>query len=169
LDPHYPIEEVRSDLMTDSGRLARASYLRVHLQWWTGGGVLSRSARLDTGAPFSVLPYTLWHGRNVTWQLLGHQLLDSQGQPLPSYLDWHGISCILAEVHLRLTDEANNQSRFLRVIAKLVTRRQSPAMEDIVLLDYNFLHDNSLILNLNPRNRQNLGTIPNVVGFLTVP
>jgi hypothetical protein len=86
--PHFPIEEVRQDLMTDAGRLARACHLKVRLEWLTSSGGLRGETRLDTAAPFSIVPYTLWHDNALSWQVLGHQLLNLGGTPLPRTLAW---------------------------------------------------------------------------------
>jgi hypothetical protein len=141
----------------------------VRLEWLVPRGALRRTARLDTGAPFSILPYTFWNNNQLPWQELGHQLLTNAGLPLPHALDWQGVPSLLGVVQVRLVDEANNLSRVLRVIAKFPTTRLPAFAERAVLLGYNFLEDNALILNLNPRNRRNVGNVNNVVGFLTVP
>jgi hypothetical protein len=68
-----------------------------------------------------------------------------------------------------LVDEANNASRFLRVVAKFPTRPLPSLKERIILLGYSFLLDNSLLLDLNPRNRRSAGNVINIVGHLTLP
>ena len=155
--------------MSDAGRLARTCYLKVRLEWLTSSGRLRTDARLHTGSPLCVLPYALWHDNNLPWQLLGHELLTLGGRPRPEALQWRGAPCYFGETQVRLVDEGNNVSRSLRIIAKLVTKPLSTSWEGIILLGYNFLLDNSLIVNLNPRTRQNTGNVNNVVGFLTVP
>jgi hypothetical protein len=92
--------------MTDASRLARASYLRVRLEWLTTRGALQGDARLDTGAPFSILPYTLWHDQYLPWQVLGQQLLTLGGTPLPRALTWQGIPCHFGVAQVRLVDES---------------------------------------------------------------
>ena len=43
------------------------------------GALASFSCIVDTGAPFSVLPFSLWQSYNVQWNPLGQQLT-RQGQ-----------------------------------------------------------------------------------------
>src|SRR5205807_3720349 len=99
--PHFPIEEVRQDLMTDAGRLARTCHLKVRVEWLTVSGTLRGEVRLDTGAPFSIVPYSLWHDNDLSWQILGQRLLNLGGAPLPGTLNWQGIPCVFGEAQVR--------------------------------------------------------------------
>jgi hypothetical protein len=80
-----------------------------------------------------------------------------------------GFPCVFGEAQVRLLDEFDQLSRYLRVVAKFVTQPLPRAWEGVALLGYSFLLDNSLPMDLNPRNRRNAGNINNIVGHLTVP
>ncbi|MGH7226179.1 MAG: hypothetical protein ACRELF_23435, partial [Gemmataceae bacterium] len=101
--------------MTDQGRLARACRLLVEMELFDRmRGWFRQDAILDTGAPFSIVPFSLWNGRNLSWTPLGSQLFTSQGRPDPDALKWLGVSCELGVTHIALVDETNRASRSLR-------------------------------------------------------
>jgi hypothetical protein len=168
--PNIPIQEERKDCMTDQGRLARACRLVVGIEFFNRvHGPRRRHAILDTGAPFSVIPFSLWNGQNLSWTPLGSQMLTFQGQPDPDALKWLGVSCEFGVTHFALVDETNRASRSLRVVGKFVRSPLPARFEKDVILGYNFLMDNRLTLTLNPASRVTLGKLANVVGSLNIP
>jgi hypothetical protein len=156
--------------MTDQGRLARACRFIVRVAFTDQiRGKFWRDAILDTGAPFSVLPYSLWHGQNLACSPLGSQFLTPSGQPDPEALKWLGIACEFGETKAALVDEAPRHSRALRLIAKLPLSVLASHLEGEIILGCNFLADNSLTLTVHPGSRTTAGSFLNVVGFLTLP
>ena len=61
------------------------------------GGEVSFSCIVDSGAPFSVLPFSLWHGRNVEWNLLGKQVARPGGRQTSEPLKWQDVDCSLGD------------------------------------------------------------------------
>jgi hypothetical protein len=168
--PNIPIVEIHQDYMTDLGRLARACFPRVDGQCWdTAGLPIDLSFRLDTCAPFSILPFSVWDTNQLRWQLLGNDLLTLDGQSASGALRWMSARCVLAETSVCLYDEFNQTSRPLRVVAKLVQRPIPSPYETIPLLGYNFLTDNSLTVTLHPHQHMTAGRFADIVGYLTIP
>ena len=128
-----------------------------------GGPLVSFSCVVDPGAPFSVLPFSLWHDRNLPWTPLGHQLTRQGGQ-VPEALEWQGVACDLGETSVHLIDlQAGIQAGPFLVVAKFPRQRLPRAnLETIALLGMNFLTDNLLRLVLD-------GTKGVLVGHLSVP
>jgi len=165
-----PLRERRKDYMTDQGRLARARRPFVQVEFTDQvQGYFRRAVMVDTCAPFSVLPYSLWHDKNLWWQPLGSQLQTLTGQPDPEALKWCGVPCLLAETQAVLVDEAGQRSRFCRMVAKFLTTLLPRQLESSIILGYNFLFDNSITMKLHPASPITVGSFSNVVGFLTVP
>lgn len=87
------------------------------------GAQVSFSCILDSGAPFSVLPFSLWNGRNLKWTFLGSQLTPS-GSPVPEALDWQSVPCDLGETSVHLVDGQNRlQAGPFLVVAKFPRQR----------------------------------------------
>src|SRR5205807_6415542 len=95
--------------------------------------------RIDSGAPFSVVPYTLWHQHRLSWQLLGTELYTPGGQLDCEALTWLGVPCSFGELKIRLVDEFRHRSRFLRLVAKLPVQPVASHLERVALLGCNFL------------------------------
>jgi hypothetical protein len=134
---------------TDLGAVVRAVRPYVPIEFIDGAGnVFHWLAMIDSGAPFSVLPYTLWHEHNIIYNLLGSQLL--RGDKLDAAaLTWQGVPCRLAETPIRLVDQrANARSRPLLLTAKLVLAPISSSLEKEAILGDSFLVDNSLALSM---------------------
>lgn len=168
--PNVPLRERRKDFMTDQGRLARACHAYSEMDFSIRAGTsLRQQVRVDTCAPFSVVPYSVWAGHDVSWQPLGSQFLTPQGQVKSDALKWLGIPCQFGETKVFLVDEGERRTRPLRLVAKFPQRPVAPHMENVILAGYNFLTDNALKLTLDPATRLTVGPWPDVVGFLTVP
>lgn len=118
---------------------------------------------IDPGAPFSVLPFSLWHDRNLEWISLGHELT-RQGAQAPELLEWQGVPSDLGETSVHLIDlQSGVQAGPFLVVAKLPHQRLPRTnLETVALLGMNFLTDNRLRLVLD-------GTAGNLVGYLSVP
>lgn len=165
---NIPVWEQRKDFMTDQARLARACRPLVKTQFVSRtGGPFECPALIDTGAPFSVVPFSIWNDENLAWQLLGHQLLTLAGQLDQEALTWLGVPCYFGEVRVALLDESKKRTRSLHLIGKLPCAATSSHLESQVILGYNFLADNSLTLILHPASKQTIGSLANVAGFLT--
>jgi hypothetical protein len=167
--PEIPIIEVRRDFTTD-GRLARACQLRVcTLLVVKSGRETERMMPIDTGAPFSIVPYSLWHGGNLSWQPLGTEFWTPAGVRNHTALTWLGVPCHFGELQIRLIDELNQRSRALRLVAKLPLQPVALHLERAALLGYSFLADNALTMTVTPHRRVNAGIFANIVGHLTIP
>jgi hypothetical protein len=60
--PEFPIVEGWRDFVTDQVRLARARFLSVGVDF--GDAISAKTVdtlRIDSGAPFSIVPYSVWH------------------------------------------------------------------------------------------------------------
>jgi len=168
--PDIPIVEVRRDYTTDHGRLARACYLRVTAVFATrSGGDVERGMRIDTGAPFSIVPYSLWHDVDLSWQPLGTEFYTPVGVRDPDALAWLGVPCLFGLLQVRLQDEFDQRSKPLRLVAKLPLRAARSHLERAALIGCSFLADNSLTMTVAPHRRTNAGALRNIVGHLTVP
>ena len=109
--------------------------------------------------PFSVVPYSLWHGQTIASRPLGK--LVRGGEPDPSALEWLGVPCNLCELQVRLSDIlATSHTPLLGVVAKLPIA-PSPS-EKTAILGYNFIVDNSLRLTMQ-------GIAGRMVSVLAVP
>jgi hypothetical protein len=128
-----------------------------------GGGTVPCFCIVDSGAPFSVLPYSLWHDRNLSWTPRGRRLI-RQGVQMAEPIKWQGEDCSLGDTSLSLIDrQTNSETGPFLVVAKFVDRRLSDArLEMIALLGMNFLADNDLRLVLD-------GARGNLVGAVSVP
>ena len=117
---------------------------------------------VDPGAPFSVIPYSLWHSRCLRWTPLGTQLIRA-GKPVPGAMSWQGVPCDLgaSEVFLIDLDSAIRTGPH-QLVAKLPRRRLPPATENSAILGVNFLADNDIRLVLE-------GSHGAVTGYLAVP
>jgi hypothetical protein len=108
--PNVPLREKRQDFMTDQGLLARACHVFAEMVFSGQAGPTPRqNVRIDTGAPFSVVPNSVWAGQGLSWQALGSQFLTLQGQLRPDALKWLGVPGQFGETKVFLVDEGNNR------------------------------------------------------------
>lgn len=107
------------------------------------GSLVSYSCLVDSGAPVCVIPYSLWHDRNLKWTLLGTQLTQN-GVVVAKALQWLGVDCHLCATRVHLVN-LTNQTRvgpFL-VIGKFAQARLPRAeIEGTSVLGVNFLTEN---------------------------
>jgi hypothetical protein len=114
------------------------------------GRIVPYSCVVDTGASFSVLPFSLWHDCNLKWRPLGTQVLRHGGKAYEP-LKWRRVNCSLGDTSVYLFDgQSNLQAGPFTVVGKFVNRRQlDPNLEMIAILGMNFLTDNDLELIVN--------------------
>jgi hypothetical protein len=158
----FPFLERVIEFRTDLGVVVRAcrSYLTFEFGDGTGGSI-QWLAIIDSAAPFSVLPFTLWHDNKLPWQRLGSHLTRND-RPDRAALTWLGVPCELGETQVALVDKAtDSRSRPLRLLAKFALARVSSPAEKEALLGYSFVSDNSLTLSMK-------GVAGKIVGSLTV-
>jgi len=129
----------------------------------SSGATRSFSCIVDPGAPFSVLPFSLWHDCNLQWHSLGQQLT-RQGSQVAEPLQWHNVPCYLGETTAYLIDlKTGVQAGPFLVVAKFACHRNPDAhLETISLFGMNFLTDNLLRLVLD-------GTSGALVGCFSIP
>ena len=162
-----------ADIFLDVRHIDYRSDQNVPLTAWRGyadalfvtpsGGTVPFSCIVDSGASFSVLPYSLWHDRNLSWTLIGRRLTRQGGQ-VSEPLKWQGEDCSLGQTSVSLIDRRTGQQTgpFL-LVAKFVNRPLPDArLEMLVVLGLNFLADNDLRSVLD-------GTGGNLVGYITAP
>jgi hypothetical protein len=162
-----------ADILLDLRRVDYATDQNVAVSAWracadalfltAGGGTVLYSCIVDTGAPFSVLPYSLWHNRNLSWTPRGRRLTRQGGQ-VSDPLKWQGEDCSLGDTSLSLIDRPTSvQTGPFLLVAKFVDRRlPDPRLEMLAVLGMNFLADNELRLVLE-------GAGGNLVGSLSAP
>jgi len=105
---------------------------------------------VDSGAPLSVIPFSLWHDRQLQWTSLGAQL-SVQGRPVQDALTWQGIYCDLGCTRVELCDIAAGllAGPYL-VIGKFAHNpHPQPEIENLLILGVNFLTDNFLEIKLD--------------------
>jgi hypothetical protein len=152
------------DYLTDHNTPLRAWRAFAETLFDTVSGFLVPfSCIVDTGAPFSVLPYSLWHDRSIAWTPLGSQLTQLASQTTET-LEWQGTPCDLGEAALHLVDlQTQVQAGPFLVVAKFPRQPQARSnLETIALLGMNFLTDNFLRLLLD-------GWRGSLVGSLSIP
>ena len=154
-----PLQEHFIEYQTDLGvalRVGRAYVKADYLD--SAGNLVGYDTFLDCAAPFSIIPFRLWHDLDIARRPLG-QLLRS-GKPDPAALQWFGVPCELAEVQVSLRHSTRPiRTRLLPVVAKLPTTRVPP--DNAVILGYNFLVDNSIRLTME-------GVAGRMVGSLVI-
>jgi hypothetical protein len=117
---------------------------------------------VDPGAPFSVIPFSLWHDRNLQWSRLGSQISRVSGASA-SPLSWQGAPCVLGEVSIQLQDKPSGRiTGPHRVVAKFPRTRLPTSSENATILGMNFLADNDIRLTIDSNDGQ-------LSGFLSVP
>ncbi len=151
------------DYVTEQNVALRAWRAFARVRFVAQNGLLVRfPAFVDPGAPFSVVPYSLWHGRRIQWVALGTHLMRA-GKPVPEGLLWQGVRCDLGTTEIHLLDlDAGIRTGPHRVVAKSARRRLPPAIENSAILGMSFLADNDFRLVLD-------GNAAGVVGYLALP
>jgi hypothetical protein len=121
------------------------------------------SCVLDPGAPFNVLPYSLWHGRQIDWQKLGIRA-SRKGSMAHERVEWQGVLCDLGMTDIYLVDSLTGlQAGPFVMRAKFARQRQRREnLELIALLGMNFIAENRLRLVLD-------GHHDAMTGFLSFP
>jgi hypothetical protein len=157
-----PIMEKWVDYRTDQGVVVCASRTYVKAAFATQDvNPFTAWPMIDLGAPFSVIPYSVWHDAKIDWQLLGSRLMRAD-QADASALTWWGVPCQFGETYVRLVDEGtDNRSRLLRVLAKFPNAMLPSHAEAEPLLGMNFFVDNSIALTVK-------GVAGRAQGFITV-
>ena len=152
--------------VTDLGVVVDAMRAYVDVEFVAHNGArVSFDCFVDIGAPFSIVPYSLWHDRNQKWKRLGTVLMHA-GTPVrsaPEALLWQGTACELGETQVFLIDPYTGiESGPHRVVAKFVQQRLRPELERAATLGMNFEIDNGIQL-LWP------GGAGGPTGYLSVP
>ena len=158
-----PLEVRALDFVTNQSVAVWARRAYVRARFLAQNGRLSRfDTFVDPGAPFGVIPYSLWHSRRLRWTPLGTQLLRA-GKPVPGALSWQGVPCDLGATDLYLIDlDSGIRTGPHRLVAKFARRPVSPAAENAAVLGMNFLADNDIRLVLE-------GSHAAVTGYFAVP
>jgi hypothetical protein len=135
----------------------------VRVRFVAENGVRVRfQAFVDPGAPFSVIPCSLWHGRRIQWTALGTHLLRA-GRQSPEDLLWQGVRCDLGTTDIHLLDlDTGIRTGPHRLVAKFARQRLQPALESAAILGMSFLADTDIRLVLD-------GQAARVTGYLALP
>jgi hypothetical protein len=167
--PVIPLECRSAVYVTDLGVLVRAWRPYVDARFVTAQvqrTPVAYDCFMDTGAGLSVIPYSLWHGRNLSWTAVGRQLTQG-GASSPTALQWQGIDCELRSALVYLVDRGKPsvQTGPLVVVAKFALRPHTGPLaflENAVLLGMNFLADNQATLVIQ-------GAAASLAGQLSIP
>jgi hypothetical protein len=156
----------RIDYLSDQNVPVAAWRAYAEVLFTTATGALANfSCIVDSGAPFSVVPFSLWHGYDVKWNCIGKQLSPQGGGPVAGALKWQDVDCSLGVTHVHLSDPktgTRTSSPFL-VVAKFASQPSKyTQLETFAVLGMNFLADNNLRLVLD-------GTGADLAGYLSVP
>jgi hypothetical protein len=108
---------------------------------------INYSCVVDPGAPFSVIPYSLWHDRRILWRRLGTKAKRKNGLTYER-LDWQEVPCELGTTTVQLIDSTTGfQAGPFVVRAKFAQQRQQRTnLEIIAVLGMNLIADNDLRL-----------------------
>lgn len=162
--PNISLELRRVDFCSDQNINVTAWRVEAETLFTTSTGlIVPYSCVVDTGAPFSILPFSLWHDRNLEWNRCGTRLRRQGGKAYES-LKWGQADCELGDTTVHLFDgQSNLQSGPFLVVGKFANQRQpDPNLEMTALLGMNFLTDNHLRLVVD-------GAGGNLVSYLAVP
>lgn len=105
--PDIPLDFRAIEYVTDLGVAVRAMRAFVDVEFPTQADTtVDFDCFVDIGAPFSVIPYSLWHDRSIRWRRLGSvlTLAGTPSRPVPDALLWQGASCELGETEVYLID-----------------------------------------------------------------
>lgn len=123
--PFFPVLEQAKEYVLDEIHSVRAFRLTALLQV-TGGSRRSNPVEvvIDTGAPFSVLPYGVWARRDVEFILppgrsLRPVIHGAPGLEAPSEMTWLGVRCTMGQARVCLVDEQGLRSLPFTLLAKL--------------------------------------------------
>jgi hypothetical protein len=156
----------RIDYLSDQNAPVSAWRAHAEVLFTTATGALATfTCLVDTGAPFSVLPFSLWQSYNVQWNPLGQQLSRQGGGPALGVLKWQDVDCSLGVTHVHLSDPrtGTRTRRPFLVVAKFASQPSKHSqLEMFAVLGMNFLADNNLRLVLD-------GTGADLAGYLSVP
>jgi hypothetical protein len=161
--PDIPLEVRALDFITNQSVPVRAWRAFVEARFIAANGRPTRfQTFVDPGAPFGMVPHSLWHSRRLRWTPLGTQLIRA-GKPVPGALSWQGVPCDLGATELYLIDlDSGIRTGPHQLVAKFPRRRLPPAAENAAILGMNFLADNDIRLVLE----SNHGAVS---GYLAVP
>jgi hypothetical protein len=138
--PEFQLRFRVSPYRTDSGQPVQAK--RAYLLCEFVRPAILCDAFLDTGAPFSVVPYSL--GQRLPWQTLGHRLLPLPGSA-PASLSWQGIPCDLGLSAVRCVDPATGtRSDPLQLLAKFPQQPGFASLEQTLILGVSLFDDNDV-------------------------
>jgi hypothetical protein len=150
----------RMDYLSDLGAPVTAWRAFTQVQFVTTSHAwVPGSCLVDSGAPFSIIPYSQWHDRDLDWKKLGSQLT-RQGQVVAGALEWQGEPCDLGATRINLVDpQAGTVRGPFPVVGKFPRRpHPRPELEKLAILGLNFLTDNYHSLGLDGGSGDLLGS-----------
>lgn len=161
--PNIPLSPLSVQYDSDQQISVRGWRWRADVQFIDQNGLLvPHRCIVDTGAPLSVIPFSLWSGRRLQSWPLGTQW-KSRGRPVTGDLLWQGVDCQLRETGVFLVDATvGTRTGPHRLIGKFVLRPLAQRLEKLVVIGGNFLPDNGIDLVL----RSSGGTTS---GYFAVP
>jgi len=115
---------------------------------------------VDTGAPFSVIPWHVWHELGVGWEFWGREFHDESGV-VPNALKWDGIDCDFGGLEVAIIDaRTGNRSESQILVAKFPRfdiPKSHRVSRPLPLLGMDFLHTNALRLIIDGRGSALVG------------
>ena len=131
-----PIDFFMAGFETDRGERLQVYRPIIVARFPTrGGSSIPRRCMLDTGAPLNVVPYAVWHARNLKWSSVSKSLRSGVAQ---AALTWQGVPCELGETQIDLAGP--------RVFVAKFALQLTPPCD--VILGVNFIVDNDLKFTL---------------------
>lgn len=177
--PFFPVVEKAKEYILDDMHSVRAYRLIAYLG--LNGKSLPQDSievAIDTGAPFSVLPYGIWAHGNLEMQLppgrsLRTVVAGAPGPEVPEELTWLGVQCVMGHLRASLVDEGGRRSQSFTMLAKLPLAPLRPSLEKLILLGQHFFAFNRLALLAQPGRAFSVqwhdGKQRSVVGWIAAP
>lgn len=161
--PGFPVQIRRVDYTTQQGDLVTAwrPFVRIGFQTTAGADIPYRLL-IDSGAPFNVVPFSLWSVRQLRWTRLASQLRGRHSSPQDP-LTWQGVPCALGAAVVHLKDPLSRRTigPYL-LVGKFPERPAGPGVEGVAVLGVNFLTDHSERLELDGDGGVLTGSFPDL-------
>jgi hypothetical protein len=154
--PYFPVFEQRETFESDEARFFTSYRLKTFLQFFGRiGAPDSTEVIIDTGAPFSVVPFSLPKEQSLHPDLvpLGtHLTALKNGKPINASapIKWQDAYCDLGQMNVVLVDEVGRRSPLLLFVGKFPRTKTKSPLEKAILLGMDFFARNKLTLMVQP-------------------
>jgi hypothetical protein len=154
--PYFPVFEQRETFQSDEARFFTSYRLKTFLQFFGRiGAPDSTEVIIDTGAPFSVVPFSLQKEQSLHPEPipLGTQLTPlKDGTPVNGFapIKWQEAYCDLGQMNVVLVDEVGRRSPPFLFVGKFPRTKTKSPLEKAILLGMDFFARNKLTLMAQP-------------------